>query len=198
MRTAWLNIILFAGALNALAVLACATGKIGPIGAAFTHQLSSFLVMMNSLRLLRVERSATSPWRFTGWFKHWVAAPPLAAAWDGLRQIDPAKAFFSLVARRRQMVKPALLAAAALIVVNGFYAIQPDEVGVIERFGRKVTPFSDPGLHYKLPWPVDPADAHPGAPRARGGDRLPLQFRAKRRRRTRRLRVECATPHRAL
>lgn len=155
MRTAWLNIILFAGALNALAVLACATGKIGPIGAAFTHQLSSFLVMMNSLRLLRVERSATSPWRFTGWFKHWVAAPPLAAAWDGLRQIDPAKAFFSLVARRRQMVKPALLAAAALIVVNGFYAIQPDEVGVIERFGRKVTPFSDPGLHYKLPWPVD-------------------------------------------
>jgi membrane protease subunit HflK len=48
-----------------------------------------------------------------------------------------------------------LLAVAALLVLNGFYTIQPDEVGVIERFGRKVTPFSLPGLHYKLPWPVE-------------------------------------------
>src|ERR1035438_2942134 len=53
--TAWLNIVLFAGALNLLAVLACATGKLGPMGAALTHQLASFCVMMNSLRLLRVE-----------------------------------------------------------------------------------------------------------------------------------------------
>src|SRR5579862_202520 len=34
MNTAWMNIILFAGVLNALAVLACATGKLGPMGAA--------------------------------------------------------------------------------------------------------------------------------------------------------------------
>ena len=32
-------------------------GKIGPIGAAFTHQISSFFVMMNSLRLLRVAKA---------------------------------------------------------------------------------------------------------------------------------------------
>src|ERR1700680_1413967 len=60
MHTAWLNIVLFAGVLNLLAVLACATGKLGPIGAAFTHQLSSFCVMMNSLRLLRVDRGSRS------------------------------------------------------------------------------------------------------------------------------------------
>jgi Cu+-exporting ATPase len=162
MRTAWLNIVLFAGALNAIAVLACATGKLGPIGAAFTHQLSSFFVMMNSLRLLRVERSEASRGRLAGWcvacagqFRAWVAASPVTEAWNGLRKVDPSESFGWVIARRRELVKPALITVAALIVLNGFYAVQPDEVGVIERFGRKVTPFSDPGLHYKLPWPVD-------------------------------------------
>ena len=56
MHTAWQNIVLFAGVVNLAAVLLCATGKLGPVGAAMTHQLSSFCVMMNSLRLLRVER----------------------------------------------------------------------------------------------------------------------------------------------
>ena len=144
MHTAWLNIVIFAGALNALAVLACATGKLGPIGAAFTHQLSSFCVMMNSLRLLRVERRSRSR-----------AAQAAAAAWEGVRAFDPAAALRRAMARRQQFVKAALVAAAALVVLSGFYAIQADEVGVIERFGRKVTPFSQPGLHYKLPWPVE-------------------------------------------
>lgn len=136
MHTAWLNIVLFAGALNVLAVLACATGKLGPIGAALTHQLSSFCVMMNSLRLLRVERGTLheQPAR-------WRSRLSAALRW--------------LVLPRRHLVKPTLIAAAGLIVLNGFYAVQPDEVGVIERFGRKVMPFSTPGLHYKLPWPVE-------------------------------------------
>ena len=33
--------------------------------------------------------------------------------------------------------------------------LSPDEIGVIERFGRKLLPYREPGLHYKLPWPVD-------------------------------------------
>src|SRR6202007_2985840 len=56
-RTAWQNIILFAGILNASAVILAATGVIGPVSAAVTHQLSSFFVMMNSLRLLRAPSS---------------------------------------------------------------------------------------------------------------------------------------------
>jgi len=150
-HTAWLNIVLFAGALNLLAVLACATGRLGPIGAAFTHQLSSFCVMMNSLRLLRAERGAGSPSRLS----RLISSSPLPALWDRLRDFHPAAAFQWVFARRRQLVKPAWIAAAAFIVLKGFYAVQPDEVGVIERFGRKVTPFSLPGLHYKLPWPVE-------------------------------------------
>ena len=153
MHTAWLNIVLFAGAVNLLAVVACATGYLGPIGAAVTHQLSSFCVMMNSLRLLRVER--TSPSRWSGRLVGVIDRTPLPRLWDRLRSFEPVTAFWWAVARWRQGVKPALIAAACLVLLNGFYALQPDEVGVIERFGKKVTPFSLPGLHYKLPWPVE-------------------------------------------
>ena len=85
-RTAWQNIFLFAGLLNATAVVCAATGKIGPVGAAVTHQLSSFLVMMNSLRLLHV--STAGEWR-----------QRLAAKWEQLpfgRESDRAFAGHSL------------------------------------------------------------------------------------------------------
>jgi HflK protein len=144
MHTAWLNIVLFAGAFNALAVLACATGKLGPIGAACTHQLSSFCVMMNSLRLLRVERPARPR-----------AASIAQDAWRRASAFDSAAALRWVLQRRASLVGPAVITAAALAALSGFYAIQADEVGVIERFGRKVTPFSQPGLHYKLPWPIE-------------------------------------------
>jgi modulator of FtsH protease HflK len=50
----------------------------------------------------------------------------------------------------------ALLAALAVFVwlSTGFYKVQPDEQGVVLRFGAwiETTP---PGLHFHLPWPVD-------------------------------------------
>ncbi|MGA2602413.1 MAG: cation-translocating P-type ATPase, partial [Bryobacteraceae bacterium] len=51
-RTVWQNIIIFAGVVNAVAITAAATGALGPIGAAVTHQVASLLVVLNSLRLL--------------------------------------------------------------------------------------------------------------------------------------------------
>jgi HflK protein len=132
-----------------VAVLLCATGKLGPIGAAFTHQLSSFFVMMNSLRLLRVERVREPRWRKL------VAASPLPDAWERLREVHPAAGFQWLLARRRELARPALAMLGALALLNGFYTLRPDELGVIERFGRKVLPHSEPGLHYKLPWPIE-------------------------------------------
>lgn len=139
-HTAWQNIVIFAGVVNFTAVLLCATGKIGPMGAAFTHQLSSFFVMMNSLRLLRVERGA----------RRWPRLR-LPRFRDWLPRIDFAAAFRWMLMRWRQ----ALALAAVLVVLNGFYTLRPDELGVVERFGKKVLPFAPPGLHYKLPWPVE-------------------------------------------
>jgi HflK protein len=150
MNTAWQNIWIFAGLVNFTAVLFCATGKIGPIGAAMTHQLSSFFVMMNSLRLLRVKRPGGRQWTAPQWARD---------AWEraraAVRSVDWAGTFAALWARRRQFARPAAYAVAAAVLLSGFYVLGPDEVGVIERFGRKVLPYSEPGVHYKLPWPVE-------------------------------------------
>jgi regulator of protease activity HflC (stomatin/prohibitin superfamily) len=149
MHTAWQNIFLFAGVLNAAAVILCATGKIGPIGAAFTHQISSFLVMMNSLRLLRIERGRRTI------LGRWIRATPIPTVWERLRTVHPASGFQWIWSRRRELQRPALIAIAVLVLLNGFYVLQPDELGIVERFGKKVLPYSEPGLHYKLPWPVE-------------------------------------------
>jgi Cu+-exporting ATPase len=149
MTTAWYNIILFAGVVNTAAVLACAFGIMGPLGAAFTHQISSFCVMMNSLRLLRVEREGPSRWgRWLGWLQ-------LGQVRDWLGDVDMRGWIGWVWERRERWIRPAAFALIALVVMNGFYTLQPDEVGVIERFGKKVTPYSEPGVHYKLPWPIE-------------------------------------------
>jgi membrane protease subunit HflK len=53
------------------------------------------------------------------------------------------------------------VAALALVVfyfASGFYVVQPDERAVVRRFGQVVAPSVAPGLHYRLPWPVDRVD----------------------------------------
>jgi P-type Cu+ transporter len=158
-RTAWQNIILFAGVVNASAVVLAATGKLGPVSAAVTHQLSSFFVMLNSLRLLRAPGRSKSTW----WKEHMRAVVPAQLSLEKLSQrvnqfaghleFDAlANSFLRSWPRLR---RPLLSSAAALYVLSGIYTLRPDETGIIEHFGRKIVPYSGPGLHYKIPWPVD-------------------------------------------
>src|SRR6266853_54529 len=141
--TAWQNIILFAGIVNVLAVALAATGVIGPLGAAFTHQLSSLFVMLNSLRLLRIEGTGARRFQL---FTH----PRVQHVWNSLRHLtdsfDARHLFLRAIDRRRELARPVLIGAVALLVLNGFYALRPDEIGVIERFGRRVLPLREPGL----------------------------------------------------
>jgi Cu+-exporting ATPase len=156
-RTAWQNIILFAIVLNSSAVLMAAFGVIGPVGAAVTHQVSSFLVMMNSLRLLRTRGSTME--RFIdglGWkLDISMLSRQLAALRTHLAAIDLGAAFDWARERRVRLLRSALGAVGVLLVLSGFYTVQPEEIGVIERFGRKILPYEAPGLHYKLPWPIE-------------------------------------------
>lgn len=147
---AWQNIIGFAGILNAAAIGAAAAGVLGPVGAAATHQLGSLLVMLNSLRLLRVERRPTWLRRLSPSLDHLRRG---IAYW--VRRLDPKAGFDWVVQHRRRLLRPALLAAGVLLAGNGFYILGPEETGLIERFGRKVLPYRGPGLHYKLPWPIE-------------------------------------------
>ena len=43
------------------------------------------------------------------------------------------------------------------IALTSFYSIEPDEVGVIKRFGKFIT-INQPGLHWKLPFNIDRLD----------------------------------------
>jgi len=150
-RTVWQNIIIFAGGVNAVAIGAAATGRLGPIGAAVTHQIASLLVVLNSLRLLQVE---SHKGRFA-----WISPALLRELSYQLHRlshrIDPKIWFDWAVAQRRALVRPVLGGALALVPLSGFYSLAPNETGVIERFGRKILPYREPGLHYKLPWPIE-------------------------------------------
>jgi HflK protein len=153
--TAWQNIIVFAGLVNFAAVGLAAAGVLGPVGAVVTHQLSSLFVMLNSLRLLRVERAERVE-RGSQRASKWLSAPKLFALqlFDRVRFAAPIL-LERLSARRRELVKPVVIGVVALIALGGFYTLGPDEAGVIERFGRKIPPLRSPGLHYKLPWPIE-------------------------------------------
>jgi membrane protease subunit HflK len=48
----------------------------------------------------------------------------------------------------------ALVAILALWVGSGFYRVQPDEQGVVLRFGA-YSYWTPPGLHWHLPWPIE-------------------------------------------
>ncbi len=148
MAITWQNIVIFAGVVNFTAVLACATGVLGPLGAAFTHQVSSLLVMLSSLRLLQVEKKRGR----IGRLLHQLTPHHLK---HRLERLELRHALEHVWERREQWKRPAFAVLTALFVFNGFYALGPDETGVIERFGKKVLPYREPGLHYKLPWPVE-------------------------------------------
>jgi len=42
-----------------------------------------------------------------------------------------------------------------LYFLSGIYAVSPDEMGVHQRFGKTVSDRVPPGIHYRLPWPID-------------------------------------------
>jgi modulator of FtsH protease HflK len=51
----------------------------------------------------------------------------------------------------------AALALAIAYLVSGFYVVNADEHAVVRRFGA-IAAHVGPGMHYRLPWPVDRVD----------------------------------------
>lgn len=60
----------------------------------------------------------------------------------------------------RRYRRPVTLVVVGLVAVlflqSTFYTVQPDEQGVVLRFGRHVA-LTPSGLHWKLPWPIEEA-----------------------------------------
>jgi membrane protease subunit HflK len=57
--------------------------------------------------------------------------------------------------RNRRFLAMALVAVVGIYFLSGIYAIQPEELGVVVRFGKVVAEGVPPGIHYHLPRPVE-------------------------------------------
>ena len=58
----------------------------------------------------------------------------------------------------RVFIPVAALGLLTLFLLSGFYTVQPGEAAVVRRFGNVIAGNVGPGLHYRLPWPVDRVD----------------------------------------
>jgi Cu+-exporting ATPase len=141
------NILIFAFGLNALAMASASLGILGPIPAAILHQGGSFLVLLNSMRLL--------------WFGDWRSTAPVRALRGMGRSIrtlddrlDPGHAFDRILSRWRTLVALVGLGLIASYATSGWTAIGPGEVGLVRRFGR-FAEVLEPGLHFRLPPPFE-------------------------------------------
>jgi Cu+-exporting ATPase len=140
------NIVLFAFIVNGVAIVLAAAERLGPVGAAIYHQIGSFLVLVNAMRLLwfeRWERSAAG--RFESQAGELVRRA--GAALDPLLQ--PVR-----WAVRKPRAAATCAAAAAVIgyLAMGVTIVDLDEVGVAKRCGGFIAAL-EPGLHFRLPPP---------------------------------------------
>jgi Cu+-exporting ATPase len=152
------NIIVFAFGVNAVGIIL--TGWLWPLIATepgwyeraplvgvLYHQLGSLLVLLNSMRLLAFDRTATNP--------------TLARLRDSARSFDRwlntvhVDDLLHAIGHRWKAVTGA---AAAIIVLawlsTGLAQVNIGEIGVVQRFGA-LTADLEPGLHVRWPWPVE-------------------------------------------
>jgi len=146
------SILLFAFGVNGAAILGAAFGYLGPAAAAVLHQAASLFVILNCVRLL-VEGKAVEESRLTAVGSAWqerLHRLRHALDADGLRRAGA-------WARRREPLFLRWLprAALSLWLVSALAPVGPDQVGVVQRFGRFVAGDLGPGIHVRWPWPIE-------------------------------------------
>ena len=123
----WQNILGFALVFNVLAVAAASFGWISPVVAAVLHQVSSLTVVLNSLRLL------IDAQRWRHWAEH---------LWQDIRR------------KRRKLIAAGCGLAVLAYGLSGLHAVGVGQIAVVQRFGKMLDSVEEPGLHYRLPWPM--------------------------------------------
>lgn len=76
---------------------------------------------------------------------------------DGESPLSDLRAAFGHLKPRRVLGSLVVLAALGYLL-TGVYVVDPGEAGVVRRFGAVIVPRAEPGVHYRLPWPVDRVD----------------------------------------
>ena len=67
-----------------------------------------------------------------------------------LEEID----FRQIKVPKRMITVGVIILAAIVFLVTGLYTVNPEEVGVIQRFGKYLST-TQPGLHFKIPFGID-------------------------------------------
>lgn len=161
------SILIFAFGINFVAVGFAAFGWLPPAAAAIVHQAASLLVILNCVRLL-YEGRAVAAREDRGFGRFRLLAGPvdgLAAGWNAFNagrratvhrlehalQDSPAR----IRSAAPRLLRAAPFALAAVWAASGLRMIDPQEVGLVQRFGQHVGGELGPGLHLRWPWPVD-------------------------------------------
>jgi membrane protease subunit HflK len=55
----------------------------------------------------------------------------------------------------RRVATGIIVVAIGVYFLSGIYAIQPEEMGVVVRFGEVTDDAVAPGIHYHIPWPIE-------------------------------------------
>lgn len=161
------SILIFAFGINFVAVGFAAFGWLPPAAAAIVHQAASLLVILNCVRLLYEGRAvAAREDRAFGRFRM-LAGPVdgLVAGWnafhagrrDAVHRLEHALEGSPTRIRSSapRLLRAAPFALAAIWAASGLRMIDPQEVGLVQRFGQHVGGELGPGLHLRWPWPVD-------------------------------------------
>jgi len=68
---------------------------------------------------------------------------------------DRAAALSGVSISGRRLLAAGIVAMVVLYLGSGLFRIAPGETGLKLRFGRTVETALDPGLHYRMPWPIE-------------------------------------------
>ncbi|MFA4016636.1 MAG: hypothetical protein RUDDFDWM_001746 [Candidatus Fervidibacterota bacterium] len=138
------NIVAFAIGFNSIAVLLAGFGYITPVWAAVVHQVSSLMVVCNSLTLLSRRRFELS--RSLIAFLRRVEEIARALQWESISEfVSHHKSLF------KRITAVTLFAG---YILSGFYTVRANERAIVLRFGKFVRE-ALPGLHYRLPSPFE-------------------------------------------
>jgi len=117
-----------------------------PLAGVIFHQIGSFAVLVNAMRLLAFERSGGRAIR--------GVRERVRTADRWLNTLHPEELFHELAHRWKAVLGVVALLALIVWSLSGLTQIEANEVGIVQRFGA-VRDDLQPGLHLRWPWSIE-------------------------------------------
>ncbi|MGA1844362.1 MAG: FtsH protease activity modulator HflK [bacterium] len=157
------NILFFAVVFNLLAVVAASFFTfITPVWAAVIHQISSLLVVGNSLRLLASHRIRQEMRENVVSFLRYLSREVWGKGGDWIGEHSTG------------LLRSVVILGVLIYVWSGLFIVSPNQLGVVQIFGKRRARTVSPGLHYIPPWPIGRVTKLP-----RSVDRVEIGFRSR-------------------